>query len=125
MPAHQIAKDWKDKVRGYCPCFTGGDNLFLLNPEEMQTWCECNLFGLKKMLLGYDTPSMVSFAEVLIKSGIFKKKEIIFAIHDIFKNSQVQAEKRYFNARDNLTKAGYRVYVADGGIIKGVYEKKK
>jgi len=114
------SKDWKEKLNGYCPCFTGGDNkVGLRNNQEV---CNCNGNELKFTLLSNKKLDPIELTTKLIKINLFTRKEILQALSEITKkrtydNSVWQAQKK-------LTQQGYIVFYDENRILKA-YEKEK
>lgn len=108
---------WKDRLNGYCPCFTGGANKIGLNNDK--SYCKCNGADLKFNLLSTLKLSKMALAKSLIKISIFTNKEIDQAIAELTKNIANRAQK--FKARKELEKEGYYIF-NDHGIIRA-YQK--
>jgi hypothetical protein len=122
MTRFSISGDWKDKVRGACECFIGGDNKLHLNHREKI--CEyCDMWDLKKLLLGHRKKRVgTTFLIQLMKMNQFTRKELQAACLEML--SELDFKNLYRKAVFRLEHTGYIYFITDLGIVK-VYHKTK
>ena len=106
--------DWKEKINGYCRCFTGGNNKVGLIPNR--DICECNANDLKFTLLSSKHIPKVDMVCAFIKVNIFTGQEIRNAITDLTRTPT--SGLIFTQARHKLDKQGYHTFYGKGRIIK-------
>ena len=111
------SKDWKRKVINLCPCFVTE----LAKPEpDANAACPnpCNLADLKALLLQQKTHSRTEIVKVMVKSGVFTKREIVFAMVEIHDSIYKSAERRVEEGLAELKKEGCKVWTDDDKNLK-------
>ena len=104
--------DWKNRLKDQCPCFMGTINK---NRCENNT---CEIHGLKNLFVQDKDPTQIQVAQEMIKTGKFAKREIIFALNEIFNSNYVAAERRVEKAMRKLEVLKYKVFHSDDNKIK-------
>lgn len=115
------SKDWKKKVINICPCFVTE----LSKPEPSGAVCPnpCNLEGLKGLLLQKDAPSRTEIVKTMVRSGVFTKRDIVFALMEIHDTIFLSANRRIEEAVVSLKTEGYSVWTDDDKILKCAIKK--
>lgn len=110
------SKDWKAKIKGICPCFVSE----LKNAVPSKSICPnpCDLSELKDLLLQHEIPDRKTIIKTMIRSGVFNKKEIIFALIEIHDTIYKSAERRVEEAIQELEKENYKVWTDDNKNLK-------
>ena len=70
------------------------------------------------MFLSPRRPKQIEFARQLIKVGCLKRKEIMYAIIDVYKVPMIKAKDRYQKALEDLLKHGYTVAVNSVNFVR-------
>lgn len=113
-------KDWKEKLLGFCPCFTGGQNKIGLNKNY--DVCNCNANELKFILLSKKKIKKIDIFYHLIKLNIFTKKQCIQAVAEI--TNSVTNDFAYVLARRKLKENGYKTFYTKQATTK-TYDRSK
>lgn len=74
------------------------------------------------LLLQIERPSRREISKAMVKAGIFKAKEIKFALLEIFNTIYGSAERRFEEALAELRKEGYKIVIADDKTIRCLKE---
>ena len=116
------SKDWKRKVKNLCPCFV--TELAKPEPDPDATCPDpCNLSDLKALLLQQKTPNRTEIVKVMVKSGVFTKREISYAVVEIHDSIFLSAERRVEEAIAELKKEGYKIWTDDQSNLKAQKEE--
>lgn len=104
-------KDWKQKIKNMCPCFV--EKLSKATP----CYYQCDLEELKTLLLQHETPDRKSLVQAMVLAGVFTKREIVYALIEIYDSIYLSCERRVEEAIGELKK-NYRIIIDDNNILK-------
>ena len=119
----QPTRDWKEEVKGYCPCFSNSNNYLgciagtcpnragLLNYKT-----GCHAYHFKCCLLSAPTPKKSEFVLALLRMGCFTRKQLFIAIQEIYKARYSQAESAVESCLRNISHEkvkGFYIYTDD------------
>jgi len=102
---------WKEKINSYCSCFINKDKSNFCNNN-------CNLSELKTLLSQKKLPTRKTICKIFIKSRIFTRHEIIFALCEIHKTIFKSAKRRLEEAIVDLKKENYTIITDNNQVIK-------
>lgn len=113
-----MRNDWKKKVKDSCPCFMNE----IIKPTPTHEACDhaCNLEDLKILLLQQDTPDRSTVIKTMIKSGMFTRKEIVFALVEIHNTIYKSAERRLDENITEMKKEGFKIITGDDKTLKAI-----
>lgn len=115
MPQKYKTTDWKKKIKDVCPCFVS--TLEKPSPSHEPCQINCPMEELKLLLLQIETPTRKEIVKAMVKSGLFKKKEITFALLEIHDTIYRSAERRVEEAIAEL-KLNYKVVLDDQKCLR-------
>ncbi len=104
--------DWKDCLKDQCECFTGP-----LTKEQCKN-TNCDLQGLKNLFILDEYPKPGVLVQEFLKCGHLSKREIMFAIVELYKSNYVATERLLERTMNKLKKQGYKVFRGDDNKIR-------
>lgn len=87
------SKSWKEELRGYCACFSDSKHAFGLSLAEND--CSvCPAAGVKRLFLSKEKPTQTELVTEFLRTGNFKRKQLIGLLTDMYLISSNTAATR-------------------------------